>query len=170
AIQRFESDCEATLDHVLCDPRLASAFDQYVLTMLPDEPSSLEIRWFALRIRKAADKISQAAGKLNKDIAIARDFESPFSLDQSKVPASPGLYWLRDDNRHLYVGETDNLQERFEIQFGHKKFGFWGTPLDQLLLPFKKVDAPIPTLPKHQSRWISKWQPIGNFEKLAAVA
>ena len=158
---------------MLCDPSLAREFDQYVLSMLPDDPKpgSFKIRWLALHIRKDADRISQAAAKLSKLIAITDDFQSPFSLDNSKVPAKPGLYWLGDnDERHLYVGETDNLRERLEIQFGHKKFDFWKTPHHKLMLTFKKVDGPIPTLPKHQSRWISKWQPIGNFEKLAAVA
>lgn len=170
AIQRFEHDLEVTLDHVLCDPQLASEFDQYVLTMLPDKPSSLKIRWFAFRIRKAADKISKASIRLDEDIAMARHIERPFSMDLSKIPASPGLYWLSGDNRNLYVGETDNLQERLEIQFGHKKFNFWETPHDKLLLRFKAVNTPISALPKHQSRWISRWQPLGNFEKLAAAS
>ncbi|MBC8106375.1 MAG: site-specific DNA-methyltransferase [Anaerolineae bacterium] len=169
AIQRFETDFNVTLDHVLCDPKLASQFDELVLTMLPDKPSSLEIRWFALRIRKAADKISQGASKLSNRIAMPREFKSPFSVEASSVPAAPGLYWLRGDGRNLYVGETDNLQDRFAVQFGHKKFDFWNTPLTKLMLTFKQTDVPIAALPKHQSRWISEWQPIGNFGKLAAT-
>jgi site-specific DNA-methyltransferase (adenine-specific) len=170
AIQRFVKESGATLDHVLCDPCLARAFDQYVLSMLPDEPkpSSLKIRWFAFRIRKNADRISQDAAKLNKDIPLARHPESPFAVDISRVPAVRGLYWLSGENRALYVGETDNLRERLEFQFGHKKFDFWGIPRHKLQLRFRPVEAPLPDLPKHQSRWISKWQPIGNFEKLAA--
>ena len=170
AIQRFEHDNHVTLDHVLCDPALANEFDQYVLSMLPDDarPTSFKIRWFALRIRKDADRISHAAASLTKLIHIPKDFTSPFALDYAKVSPSPGLYWLRDHNRRLYVGETNNLRERLETQFGHRKFDFWGAPHDELLLTFKPVDVPVPTLPRHQSRWISKWQPIGNFGKLAA--
>ena len=137
--------------------------------MLPDKPSSLEIRWFALRIRKRATYISKASAKLNSMISMARDAEAPFDIILSKVPAEPGLYWLSGDkNKHLYVGETENLRERFEVQFSHRKFDFWKTPLDKLQLKFKAVETPVSdNLPGHQSRWISKWRPIGNYEKLA---
>jgi DNA modification methylase len=164
AMQRFTHDCDTSLDHVLCAPRLARAFDQYVLTMLPDEPSSLKIRWFVFRIRKATDRISQASTKLGENIPIARDVENPFAIDPAKVPAGPGLYWLKDDCRRLYVGETDNLRERFQIQFGHKRFDFWQAPIDKLQLGFKSVNAPLSDLPRHQFRWISKWLPIGNYK------
>jgi len=166
AIQQFEHEFEATLDRVLCDPCMASEFDRYVLTMVPDEPSSLKIRWFALRIRKAAKYISKTSAKLNSIIPMARNHEAPFGIKLSKVPAEPGLYWLSGDER-LYVGETENLRERFEIQFGHRKFDFWRTPLDRLQLAFRSVTAPVVPLTKHQSCWISKWKPIGNYEKLA---
>jgi len=68
--------------------------------------------------------------------------------------------------KHLYVGETVNLRDRFEVQFSHKKFAFWDTAFDQLHVSFKAVNASTP-LPQNQSRWISKWQPIGNYEELA---
>jgi DNA modification methylase len=167
AIQRFERDDKLTLDHVLCDPKMARDFDQYVLSMLPDKPTSLMIRWFALRIRKAAHSISQASAKLDDVIQISQDVQNPFAMNRSIVPCSPGLYWLSDGNNHLYVGETDNLQERVDFQFGDNKFKFWETPREKLLLAFRKTHIPIAALPKHQSRWISKWCPLGNYAKLA---
>jgi site-specific DNA-methyltransferase (adenine-specific) len=168
AIQRFKKNYDVTLDHVLCDPAMARDFDRLVLTMLPDEPSSLMIRWFALRIRKKASEIVQESMKISDLIPPRpRHAHNPFDLESSKTPASPGLYWLSDEHRNLYVGETDNLLERLQIQFGHKKFDFWQSPLDKLRISFRKVDE-IPLLPQFQSRWISKWHPIGNFEKLAA--
>jgi site-specific DNA-methyltransferase (adenine-specific) len=170
AIQRFEQDNEATLDYLLCDPSMASAFDNYVLTMLPDAPTSLMIRWSALRIRKSAHDISQASARLGDPIRPPRHADSPFALNFARVPAEPGLYWLRDNNRKLYVGETDNLRERLEIQFGHRKFDFWEASPDELQLQFTSTDAPMSDLPKHQSRWISMWHPFGNFEKLAAAS
>ena len=170
AIQTFEQAGKTTLDQVLCDPEMARDFDQYVRKMLPDpdQPTSLMIRWFALRIRKAAHQISQASAKLGSVIEISRDRENPFSLNCSKVPESPGLYWLHDKSNHLYVGETDNLRERMEIQFGHKKFDFWKASLGELQVAYKTVDVPDGVLPRHQSRWISSWSPIGNYAKLAA--
>jgi hypothetical protein len=170
AIQRFEEDNEVSLDHVLCDPDMASAFDRYVLTMLPDQPTSLMIRWFALRIRKAASSISQNASKLADLVVKPNDGANPFSLNVSKVLESPGIYWLQDEKSHLYVGETDNMRERLEFQFGHNNFDFWKTARDKLMLRIRYADFPLSALPKHQSRWISKWQPLKNYARLATPA
>ncbi len=112
AIQRFEQEDKLTLDHVLCDPRLATAFDRLVLAMLPDEPTSLKIRWFALRLRKSANYISKRSASLAKCVPMPRDTCNPFSVKFSEVPAQPGLYWLSGDQKHLYVGETDNLPRK----------------------------------------------------------
>jgi DNA modification methylase len=169
AIQWFEGGGAATLDHILCDPDLARGFDEYVLAMLPDKPNSLKIRWFALRIRKGANYISRSSATLRRKIAKTRESENPFALKPSRIPAEPGLYWLFGAKKHLYVGETKNLRERLEVQFGTSKFNFWDTARDQLQLAFRVVKPIEATnLPKHQSRWISEWRPIGNYEKLAA--
>ena len=152
----------------MCDPRMAGEFDRYVLAMLPDEPSSFKIRWFAMRIRKRAKDSVKASAKLNSVLSMARKREAPFGITLSKVPAEPGLYWLSGDE-HLYVGETENLRERFEVQFNDRnKFDFWKTPLDKLQLRFKAAKAPDDNLSGQQSHWISKWRPIGNYERLAA--
>ncbi len=166
AMQRFEQEEDAELDHVLCDPDLAQRFDQFVLTMLPDKPSSFEIRWFALRLRKAAKNISEHSGWLRRVIGMPKAARNPFDLND--VPAEPGLYWLAGGDAHLYVGETENLRERFERQFGHRKFDFWGQPLEKLSLSFRAASQQAEELPKHQSRWIEKWQPIGNYKRLSA--
>lgn len=167
AIQRFEED-GATLDHVLCDPKLARSFDQYVLAMIPDKPSSLKIRWFALRLRKAATYIARSSAKLNTEIEKTRDVENPFELHPSKVPSEPGLYWLSGDKKHLYVGETENLRERFKVQFSRNTFDFWNTSRDRLRIAFQVATPQEATrLPKHQSWWISQWEPVGNYKKLA---
>lgn len=159
AMQSFENKHNAILDHILCDPKMAREFDQYVLTMLPDKPSSLMIRWYALRIRKASTRISLASAKLEKFIEIDSYTQSPFDVNCSKVEDTPGLYWLKDDKRSLYIGETDNLRERFEVQFGHRNFGFWGSRANSLRLSYSAINEPVNELPKHQSRWIHKAQP-----------
>ena len=170
AVQHFEEEGKVSLDHVLCDPKMARGFDQYVLAMLPDKPAALTIRWFALRIRKTANYISRSSSALDGRIRMARRAEHPFAMNLSAVPAEPGLYWLTGGKRRLYVGETENLRERFAVQFEKSvSFGFWETPRSQLELTFRAV-APgaAPLLPKHQSWWISEWRPIGNYSRLAA--
>ena len=157
------------LDHVLCDPSMARAFDQYVLTMLPDRPSSLMIRWFALRIRKRFGENAKASASLDTVIEMARSRKDPFGLVLSKVPPEPGIYWLTGDKKNLYVGETKNLRERLEMQFdGSCGFEFWNIPRNQLQISFKSDTNPVARLPIQQSRWISDWNPIGNFEPQAA--
>jgi len=170
AIQRFLQDGSQTLDHILCDPDMAERFDQYVLSMLPDQPKSLMIRWFALRVRKRASYFSRASAKVENIGQIADDATNPFAINLRDVPSTPGLYWLRSQDRHLYVGETDNLRERLEAQFGHKNFDFWNTPHNSLQISFNATIVPVADLPMHQSRWISKWEPVGNFKRLATTS
>lgn len=123
AIQHFEQD-DLTLDSVLCDPNLASKFDEFVLTMIPDKPSSLKIRWFALRIRKSATPDFRKSAAQTERIPMPKPRQNPFELTLSELPAQPGLYWLSGNKKNLYVGETDNLRERVKTQFGHRKFDF----------------------------------------------
>jgi DNA modification methylase len=175
AIQRFEKNAEGktNLDRLLCDPDIARTFDDYVLAMLPDfpeRPNSLKIRWFALRIRKMAQRIATSSLKLRSWIPKAKDSDNPFVISVEQVPALPGLYWLSGDRQNLYIGETDNLRERFRIQFGSTKFDFWNTSQNKLRVSFQTVDFPATELSLHQSRWISEWNPIGNYVKLAARA
>jgi site-specific DNA-methyltransferase (adenine-specific) len=168
AVQHFEEEGNVSLDHMLCDPELARGFDQYVLAMLPDSPNPFKIRWFALRIRKAANYIARTSGKLESTVSMPREPQNPFQLSLNRVPSEPGLYWLSGEQKHLYVGETANLRERFRVQFEKGiRFDFWGTPRNHLQLAFRPVTASSELLSKHQSRWISQWQPIGNYKKLA---
>ena len=156
AMQRFEHNHELTLDHILCDPEMARKFDACVRSILPVQLETFKIRWFALRIRKKARDISRASAKLKNIIRKGRHTESPFDMAASKVPAARGLYWLSGD-KHLYVGETENLQERIEDQFMHSTFDFWGTPRSKLKVVFSAVQADMEdNLSEHQSRWISK--------------
>lgn len=100
----------------------------------------------------------------------ARSSESPFDIDITKVPTNRGLYWLTGADKRLYVGETDNLRERVEVQFTIKNdgFKFWGTPRDELRLSYRPLPDETISLAQHQSRWISKWNPIGNYKALAS--
>ena len=123
ALERFERENRAVLDDVLCNPELARGFDDYVLSMLPDARSALQIRWFALCIRKSAVNIRKASARVTDVVKLKRYAENPFELKLGSVPSKPGIYWLASD-KHLYIGETLNLRERLEIQFGHRKFDF----------------------------------------------
>ena len=101
-------------------------------------------------------------------MVLPRSFDSPFDL-VTKVPASPGLYWLRAGDRRLYVGETVNLRERLNIQFSAKSFDFWGEDRQELELGYRSVDNAALVAP-NQSIWIGKWKPFGNLATLAVAS
>jgi len=168
AMQKFRVDGRP-LDHVLCDPQLANRFDEIVRSMIPEPITALKIRWFALRIRKAAWIYKRDARRLKDVIEEPLRYHNPFSLQWARIPASPGLYWLQGEGRHFYVGETPNLRERLEIQFSNSRFDFWGADRHRLELGYNRVDRPEIVIP-NQSIWIGKWNPEGNLKILSAAS
>jgi hypothetical protein len=167
AMQKFRAD-ETPFDNVLCDPELAREFDEFVRSMIPERLTSLKIRWFALRLRKRASEYKSEARKLNACVALPRDYENPFTMRLACVPASPALYWLQGEDRRLYVGETQNLRERLEVQFCPNRFGFWGVEKKRLEIGYRSVDS-VKILRPNQSIWIGKWKPEGNLADLAVA-
>ena len=159
-------------DRVLCDPELATRFDAFVRSMVPEQLTaltSLKIRWFAFRLRKRAYEYRDEARNFNDPVALPRDYVNPFDMQMTRLPASPGLYWLQGEGRHLYVGETPNLRERLEIQFSPNRFDFWGADKQKLELGYSGVDS-ARILKPNQSIWIGRWKPRGNLANLAAVS
>ncbi|MCX5684041.1 MAG: site-specific DNA-methyltransferase [Planctomycetota bacterium] len=164
ALEKFRAK-GTPFDQVLCEPDLASQFDELVRSMIPEPLTSLKIRWFALRIRKRSnrkDYKERVRKRLNDIVTLPRIDNNPFSLS---VPASPGLYWLRGEDRHLYVGETSNLCERLKAQFSPNRFDFWGVNKQKLELGYRRVDNEDVLMP-NQSIWIWKWNPEGNLQDL----
>jgi hypothetical protein len=143
---------------------MARNFDQYVLSMLPDRPTPLKIRWFALRIRKMATYYFNSLRAFDSRVEIPRRVENPFDINKGRIPESAGLYWLSGDKVQLYVGATDNLRERFDVQFQTEKFDFWGIPRDKLTIRFQAIAAPGGEISKHQSRWIYEWPSTRNYK------
>lgn len=170
ALGKFQAE-GTPFDQVLCDPDLASRFDEFVRSMIPEPLTSLKIRWFALRIRKRSNRNDwkeRVRKRLNDFVALPRIDNNPFSLPWVRVPASPGLYWLRGENRHLYVGETRNLCGRLKVQFSSNRFDFWGVNKQKLELGYRSVDSEDILRP-NQSIWIGKWKPEGNLLDLATA-
>ncbi len=168
ATQKFRVE-GLLLDHVLCDPQLAKQFDEYVRSMIPVPLTSLKIRWFALRLRKLAKKYYRSPAETLEDyVQLPRDYVMPFDLTWANLPVEPGLYWLRGEGRRLYVGETQNLRERLEIQFSPNSFDFWNANKQKLELGYRRVGR-AETLRPNQSIWIGKWKPIGNLSDLAVA-
>ena len=80
----------------------------------------------------------------------------------------PGLYWLQsaDEEKKLYVGKTENLRLRFQLQIKDSPFDFWETPRSELEIRFAPANRDV--LLGNQSYWINEWKPRGNYSLLAA--
>jgi len=159
------------LDRLLCDPKEAGQFDRQVRAMIGSKLGSLKIRWYALRLRKRSDHYKKLAQRLPEKevVTLSRKFVNPFiELKIGELSPKPALYWLKDENgRALYIGECQNLRERMETQFLENNFNYWSTPRQKLQLAIKQVEKRKMLIP-NQSKWITKWNPAGNFAALAS--
>jgi DNA modification methylase len=170
AIQHFVKD-GCTLDHLLCDPEKAAAFDAFVRSIIGQQIPSLLMRWTALKIRKRAKDIRRTTRQIQSAVDLPPRRLFAVDLNLEKVPARPGIYWLDTENRKLYIGETINLQERFRIQLRQTNFDFWQTAQGSLQIRYRELDDGDRHRVRqgNQSIWIGKWRPLGNYEKLAAL-
>lgn len=170
ALQRLK-DQGTTLDQVLCEPEKAAKFDRHVRSMIRDKISSFRIRWLALHIRKRAKKVRHEGSKVSGAEAEKlrpRDRRSVASIDWDAIPTVPGVYWLEAPSADLYVGETFNLRQRLEVQLTASGFDFWETDRQEITLRFRELpEAKEKLLMGHQSWWITRLKPVGNYAKFA---
>lgn len=107
-----------SLDHILCDPKLAHEFDEFALKLAPGF-SPLEYRWAALGVRKAAGRYKAQAAIADlvsfKRLGVAK------SVKASVIPSHAGIYVFRTDDCSLFIGETENLRNRIERHFDCSK-------------------------------------------------
>jgi DNA modification methylase len=169
AIQEFAGQ-RCAVDTVLCDPEKADEFDARVRAIVETDFSSLLIRWTALGIRKRAHRLRRKRETLASPIGQPRTAYLAHELNLTDVTEAPGLYWLQsaDKRRKLYVGQTQNLRQRFRLQIAESLFDFWGTPRSELEIRFIATSADPAVLWGNQSYWIGKWHPVGNYAKLGA--
>jgi site-specific DNA-methyltransferase (adenine-specific) len=106
-----------SLDHVLSDPIAVARFDDFARGLAPGF-SSLQYRWAALRLRKAARLWRRSSERVDRP-ALQKTWRK-IRLDKSSLPAvrsTPGVYLLaphRDDAKPVYIGETGDLFQRAE--------------------------------------------------------
>ncbi|MFL5241072.1 MAG: DNA methyltransferase [Gemmataceae bacterium] len=180
-IDRYSYACEIgiqhlrqegqTLDHVLCEPAKAAEFDRFVQSMISESVSPFKIRWVAMYIRKRAKDIRKAGRELNSFQPLPKVGHPVSSLTWDALPPSPGIYWLRSlEDKKLYVGETIDLRHRLRLQFQAPNFDFWQTDKEALEIRYASLTCDDrATLSGNQSRWIARWEPVGNYSKFAAA-
>ncbi|HEX4130851.1 MAG TPA: toxin-antitoxin system HicB family antitoxin [Pirellulales bacterium] len=110
---------EISLDKIICDPDLATEFDE-IATKLAPGFSPLDYRCVALGVRKAAGRYSSKAQSVKLP-----DFDilgPANSVRASTIPLDQGMYLFRCEDNSIFIGETDNLRNRIErhFEFGGK--------------------------------------------------
>jgi DNA modification methylase len=158
------------LDSVLCEPAETREFDQFAQSLISEKVSSFKLRWVAMDIRKCARDVRKAGRELHIFQPLPERGHCLPSLDLDALTPTPGLYWLRGSKKRLYVGETENLRQRFQLQFRSPRFDFWGTDKASIEVRYCTLTSDDRTLLEgNQSRWIARWKPIGNYSGFAAV-
>jgi hypothetical protein len=100
-----------TLDKVLCDPELATLFDEIAEQLAPGH-SKLEYRWAALKVRKAAGRDFSMVKKAK--LPSFEDIGNTKSVRLSKIPDEQGIYVFRNQDDAVFVSHTDNLRTRVD--------------------------------------------------------
>ena len=136
-VQKLHGD--ASLDTIICDPALATEFDDAAGRLAPGY-SPLWYRWVALGLRKAR---RLQRGVTTPEKPRFRMVGSIHALRPESVPEANGVYLLRCDRAAVYVGETLNLRHRLLL---HKR-SFDPTPPQWLYHCDSNVNVGIAELP-----------------------
>jgi site-specific DNA-methyltransferase (adenine-specific) len=108
---RSLKDREISLDKIICDPDLAAEFDRVAMKLAPGF-TSLDYRWVALGVRKAAGRYSSKAETVK--LPTFEVLGTTTGVRPSTLPAEPGIYLFRCADESLFIGETENLRHRIE--------------------------------------------------------
>lgn len=151
----------ASLDDILCNPSQARRFDEIASQFAPGY-SAFEYRWAALKLRKEAKTASNRSEQFTR-LAISASL--PFDeLNLSEMSGVSGLYLVTDSQQQpLYAGETLNLEERLNGQFGREATGSgWSEFEDTLrlsLLPYSRLPhSNLELGPDPLTRWLVAYQ------------
>jgi hypothetical protein len=96
------------LDTLLCDPTLATRFDQ-IAERIKRGFRAIDYRWSALALLKSGSfQLSP------RWIAPPERQLRLFEMDVDTIPAGPGAYSIRKGNEPLYVNTAQNLREQLK--------------------------------------------------------
>ncbi len=108
-----------SLDDLLCDPRIASQFDDLAQQFAPGF-RSVDYRWGAIKLRKEGRNARQRAESHRRKLKIKKFTKGVLlsELDLSQVPSSPGVYGIAlAGGEFLFAAETHGLAARLKAHF-----------------------------------------------------
>ena len=105
---------QSSIDRIMADPELAEQFDSAAKKLVPDANLYL--------VRKAAFKLRKTRRLKPELITRIADWNrqiNTFSAEQLRsdwelAPAAPGVYIFHDESGYLYIGQSENLQDRLK--------------------------------------------------------
>lgn len=140
-------------DRVMADPQRRSEFDTIAKSIDPDV-DCYKVRKAAFQLRKARklrpELITRIAdwGREIKTFTAAELSDAP-----EKIDAHPGIYIFRDQSGYLYIGQTDNLQERLKSHLDQSHNQSLASYLDSQDLNLESVTIEVHSFdPKSRAR------------------
>jgi hypothetical protein len=165
---------DASYDDLLADPDVGSAFDENVVG-LGQSKDVVTYRLAALHLRKSVrsrrknDRDQLARLDISK---VRPDWHTPGHLSDvqlDEVPASKGVFSLREPDRYLFLSQSDNLRSGVHIfQDSHVLASvgnhFWSPSPDKITVDFvKPEDLHGVSLRLFEFKAIETYQPIFNM-------
>ena len=149
-----------SLDGIFCDPFLADQFDEIARRWAPNH-GKLAYRWAAMKLRKSAKSVRARAELLGN----AR-FRAKLSLDEEglhRLPMQSGVYVVGAPGKSpLYAGQTNNLRQRIESQFGANTREEWQRFAKTLDAKYFLTSCTCTDRLAYQWRLVEKLQPPLN--------
>ena len=172
ALRRMKETYQSlTLDSILCDPEMASKFDEIAAKFAPGF-TPLDYRWGALKLRKEA-KTSRHRGLAHDEKWTSRDLiKIPLGdWDSDEIPETPGIYMIKgEEPQDLYGGETLNLRKRLKTKFGDGRKSTWEKDWLACEIEFYRASTPDPKeLLGLQTRLVNDHQPRLNYLDFAVA-
>jgi DNA modification methylase len=158
----------ASLEEILCDPRLAKQFDE-VAVSLAEGYSPLEYRWAALKLRKQGSTARKRGLALSLHKFVAEDWFSLGDLQLSELGPTPGLYAIRSNDDYLYAGETSNMRARLGLQLSENAIHRWPPKQrerSELSIAIREVATVEDARLARQSCLLKWYRPQWNFNDL----
>lgn len=167
AVRFLQREEGASLDAILCDPRLQTKFDELSLRIAPGI-QTLKLRYGALNLRKTHRLQPRDMVAPNYDLVAAGPVER---VNLDKLPEIPGAYVFYSESRPVFAGETDVLRGRIGRHLrssDHRGFPRWLAGETALQLRY----AELPSVNRDERlRWlrqfINREKPLLNYQKVA---
>ena len=141
----------SSLDDILCDPILASEFDELAARLAP-EFSSFQYRAGAILLRQAAANARAEGNVLSLAMLESIGRKLPAIRDALRdLPADPGVYVIQQQQETVYVGTALSIRDRLDQLFYPRKNSILPGKLDKVTVQYYRTGDS----PREMLGWVS---------------